>query len=288
LPLSLKTGVPMKITTIIADVRRERWHDTGLTWGLVPTMGALHEGHLSLVRLAKQQNDRVAASIFVNPKQFNNPADLAKYPRNPEADLDLLRAEGVDLVWAPPVGEVYPPGFQTTVTVEETSKPLEGASRPGHFAGVATVVAKLFNVFQPTRAYFGQKDAQQVAVIRQMVRDLVFNLDIVVGPTVRESDGLALSSRNVRLDPLSRAVAPVLYKALSSALEAWRQGERDANTLRTLMAQIVNAEPLAMIDYISAADPVTLAELHGPADHALLSMAVFFGDVRLIDNLTVE
>jgi pantoate--beta-alanine ligase len=278
----------MKFTTIIADVRRERWHDAGLSWGLVPTMGALHEGHLSLVRLAKQQNDRVAASIFVNPKQFNNPADLAKYPRNTEADLDMLRAEGDDLVWSPPVEEVYPPGFQTTVTVEETSKPLEGASRPGHFAGVATVVAKLFNVFQPTRAYFGQKDAQQVAVVKQMVRDLAFNLNIVVGPTVREPDGLALSSRNVRLDPPSRAAASVLYKALYSAREAWQQGEHDPDYLRSLMAQIVNAEPLAVIDYISAADPVTLDELHAPADRALLSMAVFFSDVRLIDNMTVE
>jgi pantoate--beta-alanine ligase len=278
----------MKFTTIIADVRRERWHDAGLSWGLVPTMGALHEGHLSLVRLAKQQNDRVAASIFVNPKQFNNPADLAKYPRNTGADLDMLRAEGVDLVWSPPVEEVYPPGFQTTITVEEVSKPLEGASRPGHFAGVATVVAKLFNVLQPTRAYFGQKDAQQVAVIKQMVRDLAFNLDIVVGPTVREPDGLALSSRNVRLDPPSRAAAPVLYKALHSAREAWQQGEHDPDYLRSLMAQIVNAEPLAVIDYISAADPVTLTELYAPADRALLSMAVFFGDVRLIDNMTVR
>jgi pantoate--beta-alanine ligase len=273
---------------MIADVRRERWADAALSWGLVPTMGALHEGHLSLVRLAKQQNDRVAASIFVNPKQFNNPADLEKYPRNLDADLDLLRAEGVDLVWAPPVEEVYPPGFQTTVSVEEVAKPLEGASRPGHFAGVATVVSKLFNVFQPTRAYFGQKDAQQVAVIRQMVRDLAFNLEIVVGTTVREPDGLALSSRNVRLDPPSRAAAPVLYKALSAARDAWGQGNHDADYLRSLMAQIVNAEPLAVIDYISAADPITLAELHGPADRALLSMAVFFGDIRLIDNLTVE
>jgi pantoate--beta-alanine ligase len=281
-------GMSMEFTTIIADVRRERWRDAGLSWGLVPTMGALHEGHLSLVRLAKQHNDRVAASIFVNPKQFNNPADLAKYPRNTEADLDMFRAEGVDLVWVPAADEVYPPGFQTTVTVEETSQPLEGASRPGHFAGVATVVAKLFNVFQPTRAYFGQKDAQQVAVIRQMVRDLAFNLEIVVGPTVREPDGLALSSRNVRLDPPSRAAAPVLYKALWSAREAWQQGERDPDYLRSLIAQSVNAEPLAVIDYISAADPVTLAELHAPAERALLSMAVFFGDVRLIDNMTVE
>lgn len=274
----------MKIASMIYDIRAMRWAVPGLTWGLVPTMGALHEGHLSLVRLARQRCDRVGVSIFVNPAQFNNPADLAKYPRTLDADLELLRAEGVDLVWAPPVEEVYPPGFQTWVTVEQVAQPLEGASRPGHFRGVATVVAKLFNVFQPDFAYFGQKDAQQVAVIRQMVRDLGFNLTIVAGPTVREPDGLAMSSRNVRLDPAQRAAAPVLCRALNAARQAWEQGERDADRLRALLAQIVSAEPLAVIDYVSVADPDTLDELHGAADRALLSMAVFFGEVRLIDN----
>ncbi len=272
----------------ISEVRAARWAGGLQSWGLVPTMGALHEGHLSLVRLAKAQNDRVAVSIFVNPRQFNNPADLAKYPRTLETDLALLDREGVDLVWMPPVEEVYPPGFQTTVTVEEVSRPLEGASRPGHFQGVATVVAKLFNVFQPTRAYFGQKDAQQVAVIRQMVRDLAFNLEIVVGPTVREADGLAMSSRNVRLNPAERAAAPVLYAALFGAAEAWRHGERDADRLREMMHRLIAGEPLARIDYVSAADPSTLEELHGPAESALLSMAVFIGETRLIDNVVVE
>jgi pantoate--beta-alanine ligase len=182
---------------------------------------------------------------------------------------------------------VYPPGFQTSVIVEEVSKPLEGASRPGHFKGVATVVAKLFNVFQPTRAYFGQKDAQQVAVIRQMVRDLNFNLELVVCPIVREPDGLAMSSRNSRLEEADRKAAVVLYHALSAAESAWRDGERDAGVLRRIMADTINAEPHAKVDYVSAADPITLTEIVGRADHQLLSMAVFLGDVRLIDNLVL-
>lgn len=277
----------MQVTSMISDVRAARWAEPGESWGLVPTMGALHEGHLSLVRLARQQNDRVGASIFVNPKQFNNPADLKKYPRTLETDLEMLREAGVDLVWTPPVEEVYPPGFQTTVSVEEVTKPLEGASRPGHFAGVATVVAKLFNVFQPTRAYFGQKDAQQVVVIKQMVRDLAFNLEIVVGQIVREPDGLAMSSRNVRLDTASRAAAPVLSRALWNAQQVWEGGDHNADSLRKLVAETINAEALAVIDYVSAADPVTLEELHGQVDRALLSLAVFFGDVRLIDNVVL-
>jgi pantoate--beta-alanine ligase len=278
----------MQVTSMIADVRATRWAEPGVSWGLVPTMGALHEGHLSLVRLARQQNDRVGVSIFVNPKQFNNPADLAKYPRTLETDLEMLREAGVDLVWTPPIEEVYPPGFQTTITVEEVTKPLEGASRPGHFAGVATVVAKLFNVFQPTRAYFGQKDAQQVVVIKQMVRDLAFNLEIVIGPIVREPDGLAMSSRNVRLDSASRAAAPVLYKALWNAQQVWEDSDHNADSLRMQVAETINMEPLAVIDYVSAADPVTLEELHGQVDRALLSLAVFFGDVRLIDNILLS
>lgn len=277
----------METVKTILQVRAARWRDPGPTWGLVPTMGALHEGHLSLVRLARAQNDRVGVSIFVNPTQFNNPDDLARYPRDLEADLAMLEREGVDLVWAPPVEEVYPAGFQTYVSVEQVTGPLEGASRPGHFRGVATVVAKLFNVFQPTRAYFGQKDAQQVVVIRQMARDLAFHLEIVVGETVREPDGLAMSSRNTRLDPAQRAAAPVLYRALDNARSAWNQGERSADVLLGLMVDELTREPLAVIDYVSAADPVTLEELHGPCERALLSMAVFFGEVRLIDNMVV-
>jgi len=274
----------MFVTKTIEDVRAHRWAEPGLSWGLVPTMGTLHEGHLSLVRRARAENDRVGASIFVNPIQFDRRADLEAYPRQLERDCALLEAEGVDLVWAPDEATVYPPGFQTYVTVEEVTKVLEGAARPGHFRGVTTVVAKLFNVFQPTRAYFGQKDAQQAAVIRQMVRDLAFNLEIVVCPIVREPDGLAMSSRNLLLKPEERPAALVLKRALDAARAAWETGERDGERLRAIMRAIIAAEPLARLDYVSAADPVTLAEIDGEASAALLSMAVFVGQVRLIDN----
>jgi len=274
----------MFVTKTIEDVRAHRWAEPGLSWGLVPTMGTLHEGHLSLVRRARAENDRVGASIFVNPIQFDRRADLEAYPRQLERDCALLEAEGVDLVWAPDEATVYPPGFQTYVTVEEVTKVLEGAARPGHFRGVTTVVAKLFNVFQPTRAYFGQKDAQQAAVIRQMARDLSFNLEIVVCPIVREPDGLAMSSRNLLLKPEERPAALVLKRALDAARAAWETGERDGERLRAIMRAIIAAEPLARLDYVSAADPVTLAEIDGEASAALLSMAVFVGQVRLIDN----
>jgi len=274
----------MFVTKTIEDVRARRWAEPGLSWGLVPTMGTLHEGHLSLVRRARAENDRVGASIFVNPIQFDRRADLEAYPRQLERDCALLEAEGVDLVWAPDEATVYPPGFQTYVTVEEVTKVLEGAARPGHFRGVTTVVAKLFNVFQPTRAYFGQKDAQQAAVIRQMARDLAFNLEIVVCPIVREPDGLAMSSRNLLLKPEERPAALVLKRALDAARAAWESGERDGERLRAIMRAIIAAEPLARLDYVSAADPVTLAEIDGEASAALLSMAVFVGQVRLIDN----
>ena len=274
----------MFVTKTIEDVRAHRWAEPALSWGLVPTMGTLHEGHLSLVRRARAENDRVGASIFVNPIQFDRRADLEAYPRQLERDCALLEAEGVDLVWAPDEATVYPPGFQTYVTVEEVTKVLEGAARPGHFRGVTTVVAKLFNVFQPTRAYFGQKDAQQAAVIRQMARDLSFNLEIVVCPIVREPDGLAMSSRNLLLKPEERPAALVLKRALDAARAAWETGERDGERLRAIMRAIIAAEPLARLDYVSAADPVTLAEIDGEASAALLSMAVFVGQVRLIDN----
>jgi pantoate--beta-alanine ligase len=278
----------LQIVQTIDEVRRARWQDPILTWGLVPTMGALHEGHLSLVRQARRENERVGVSIFVNPTQFDRPDDLTAYPRDEATDVRLLEAEGVDLVWTPSVDDVYPADFQTTVTVKEVTKPLEGAHRPGHFQGVATVVAKLFNVFEPTRAYFGQKDAQQVVVIRQMVRDLAFNVDIIACPIVREADGLALSSRNVRLGPDERQAATVLYRALQAARHQWQTGERDADTLRSTMQTVIDQEPLARVDYVSVADPLTLQELHGPTQQALLSMAVFIGEVRLIDNLTLD
>jgi pantoate--beta-alanine ligase len=248
-------------------------------------MGFLHAGHISLVERAREENDHVGVSIFVNPTQFAPAEDLAAYPRDLERDLTLLRQAGADLIWTPPVEEVYPPGFQTYVTVEEVTRPLEGAARPTHFRGVATVVAKLFNVFQPDRAYFGQKDAQQAVVIQQMVRDLHFPLEVVVCPIVREPDGLALSSRNVYLTPEQRAAAPVLNRALRAARDAWRAGEHDGERLREIMRGVLAAEPLARPDYVSAADPVTLAELGDASRGVLLSMAVRIGRARLIDNL---
>jgi pantoate--beta-alanine ligase len=250
-------------------------------------MGFLHAGHLSLVERAAAENDHVGVSIFVNPTQFGPAEDLTAYPRDIGRDLELLREAGADLVWTPPVEEVYPPGYQTYVAVEEVTKPLEGAARPTHFRGVATVVAKLFNVFQPDRAYFGQKDAQQVVVIRQMARDLDFPLEIVVCPIVREPDGLAMSSRNIYLTPEQRAAAPALYRALCAARDAWRAGEHDASRLRQIMAGVLAAEPLAEVEYVSAADPTTLVELDDAAAGALFSMAVRIGRARLIDNVLV-
>jgi pantoate--beta-alanine ligase len=250
-------------------------------------MGFLHAGHLSLVERAAAENDHVGVSIFVNPTQFGPAEDLTAYPRDIGRDLELLREAGADLVWTPPVEEVYPPGYQTYVAVEEVTKPLEGAARPTHFRGVATVVAKLFNVFQPDRAYFGQKDAQQVVVIRQMARDLDFTLEIVVCPIVREPDGLAMSSRNIYLTSEQRAAAPALYRALCAARDAWRAGEHDASRLRQIMAGVLAAEPLAEVEYVSAADPTTLVELDDAAAGALFSMAVRIGRARLIDNVLV-
>ncbi len=276
----------MNVVTTLAELRAVR---AGLPepLGLVPTMGYLHEGHLSLVRRARAECASVGVSIFVNPTQFGPHEDLATYPRDLERDLSLLRPEGVDVVWAPPVEEVYPACFQTYVTVEEVSRPLEGARRPGHFRGVATVVAKLFNAFQPQRAYFGQKDAQQVVVIRRMTKDLNFPVDLVVCPTVREPDGLAMSSRNTYLSPEERRAATVLYRSLTTARQAYAGGERRAEVLRQILSQVLAEEPMARPEYVSAADPETLEELSGPVERALLSMAVRIGKTVLIDNLTV-
>jgi pantoate--beta-alanine ligase len=277
----------MNVVNTIEEVRHYRWADPTLTWGFVPTMGTLHEGHLSLVRRARAENDRVVVSIFVNPIQFNRREDLDSYPRQVEQDCELLSLEGVDLVWAPDEAVMYPEGFQTYVNVQQITALLEGAARPGHFQGVTTVVAKLFSVCQPTRAYFGQKDAQQAAVIRQMVRDLAMNLDIVVCPIVREADGLAMSSRNLLLNPQERQAGLVLSRALQAARHEWESGNREADALRTTMESVIQQEPLARIDYVSVADPISLGELRERADHALLSMAVFVGSVRLIDNMVV-
>ncbi|MCB9418742.1 MAG: pantoate--beta-alanine ligase [Ardenticatenaceae bacterium] len=277
----------MIVTAKIEEVRAVRKQDKDENWGFVPTMGYLHEGHLSLVRRAREENGRVAVSIYVNPTQFAPTEDLASYPRDLERDLALLEAENVDLVFTPSDEMMYPPDFQTAVLLSHVTKPLEGAARPTHFAGVATVVAKLFNIVQPDRAYFGQKDAQQTVVLRQMVRDLNFNLELIVCPIVREPDGLAMSSRNKYLNPDERKAALVLSRALQWARIAFEEGERDANTLRRIMTDLIIAEPLARLAYVSAAHPETLVELERIEDKALLSMAVFIGKTRLIDNLII-
>lgn len=255
--------------------------------GLVPTMGYLHEGHLSLARQARKDCNSVAVSIFVNPAQFGPNEDLSKYPRDLERDLRMLESVGVDIVWTPTPEVMYPPGYQTWVEVQEVTRPLEGAQRPGHFRGVATVVTKLFNAVQPDKAYFGQKDAQQAAVIRQMTADLNFPVEIVVCPIVREPDGLAMSSRNVYLEPAQRQAATVLYRALHAAKAAYDAGERDAGRLRQTMKETLEAEPLAQMQYVSCADYQTLQELDTVSGTALLSMAVYFGRTRLIDNLVL-
>jgi pantoate--beta-alanine ligase len=254
--------------------------------GLVPTMGWLHDGHRSLIRRARTDNATTIATIFVNPRQFNEAADFQRYPRDEARDLAILAEEGVDLVFAPTVDEIYPPGFDTTVTVGDVAKPLEGAARPGHFDGVATVVAILFSLVGAERAYFGQKDAQQVMVIRQMARDLAIPTEVIACPTVRESDGLALSSRNVHLSQEDRAAAPVLRRALLAARGRWEAGERSADRLRDAMWEVLKAEPRATPAYVSVADGRTLAELDRVTDGqpALLSLAVRFGSTRLIDN----
>ena len=256
--------------------------------GLVPTMGYLHEGHLSLIRRAREDCEHVAVSIFVNPTQFGPKEDLSKYPRDLERDLSLIKPLGVDLVWLPTPEIMYPNGYQTWVEVEEVTRPLEGAMRPGHFRGVTTIVAKLFNAVQPQRAYFGQKDAQQAAVIRQMTRDLNFPIEIVICPIVRERDGLAMSSRNVYLEPEQRKAATVLYRALNAARNVYDNGERDAEKLRQMMREVIASEPLAQMQYVSCADYDTLQELETVTGKTLLSMAVFMGKTRLIDNLVLE
>lgn len=256
------------------------------TVGLVPTMGFLHEGHLSLIRQAREECDHVVVSIFVNPTQFGKNEDLSKYPRDIDRDLKLIEPL-TDLVWMPTAEIMYPQGYQTWVEVEAITSPLEGAMRPGHFKGVTTVVAKLFNGVQPHKAYFGQKDAQQVAVIRQMVRDLNFPLEIVVCPIVREPDGLAMSSRNVYLDPEQRKAATVLFRSLSAAKDLFENGERDADKIRGEMKEVLASEPLAEVQYVSCADYDTLEELGEIKGKALLSMAVFIGKTRLIDNFVL-
>ncbi|MGB2798814.1 MAG: pantoate--beta-alanine ligase [Dehalococcoidia bacterium] len=276
----------MKVVTTVAEMKRLRSQLSG-SIGLVPTMGYLHEGHLELVRQARLENLTVVASIFVNPAQFGRGEDLATYPRDPERDLELLEDERVGVVFMPSDLDMYPEGYSTWVEVEKVTERLEGAYRRGHFRGVATVVAKLFNIVQPHRAYFGQKDAQQLAVIKKMVSDLNMNLDIVAVPTVRESDGLAMSSRNTYLNPEERKAALVLWKALCLAQELWDKGERNAERLRQEMTSLIESESLANIEYISTTDTDSLEELGDIDRSALVSLAVMIGKTRLIDNITL-
>ncbi|HUU41024.1 MAG TPA: pantoate--beta-alanine ligase [Desulfatiglandales bacterium] len=278
----------MDVSSSIADIRRWRWAEPLAVWGFVPTMGFLHEGHLSLVRKARQENDRVSVSIFVNPIQFNDPNDLAAYPYDIDRDLNMLKEIGVDLVWTPTPDIVYPNSYETFVDVEKVTQRLEGAARPGFFRGVTTVVAKLFNVFQPHRTYFGQKDAQQAIVIKRMVEDLNFNIEVIVCPTIREADGLAMSSRNTRLSPTARQKATCLYHALCAARDLFEQGERDAERLKSTMTRTIESTDTARLDYVSVAHPDTLEELKVIQDRALLSLAVFLDEVRLIDNIILE
>ena len=276
----------MRTVITLTDLHSIR-HSLAGTVGLVPTMGYLHEGHLSLIRRAREESDHVVVSIFVNPTQFGPREDLSSYPRDLERDLSLIEPLGTDLVWIPTAEIMYPKGYQTWVEVETVTRPLEGAMRPGHFRGVTTVVAKLFNGVQPHKAYFGQKDAQQVAVIRQMTRDLNFLIEIVVCPIVREPDGLAMSSRNVYLDAEERKAATVLYRSLNGAKNLYENGERDAETLRLFMREVLATELLAQMQYVSCADYDTLEELETVTGKALLSLAVYVGKTRLIDNLVL-
>jgi len=276
----------MKVVETIEEMRKLRQKLTEPV-GFVPTMGYLHEGHMTLARQAKAENSSVVVSIFVNPTQFGPQEDFNKYPRDPQRDLAMLEKEKTDVVFMPSVAEMYPPRFNSWVEVSKVTDRLEGATRPGHFRGVATVVAKLFNIVQPTRAYFGQKDAQQVIVIKKMATELNMNLEIVTVPTVREPDGLAMSSRNIYLNPKERQAAIVLYQALSLAQKLWSQGETDAKRLRQEMTTLIQKEPRADIDYVSIADPETLEELDAVKAGAIVSLAVKIGKTRLIDNIVL-
>jgi len=277
----------MKVVTNLEELYQYR-QTLNNPLGFVPTMGYLHEGHLSLVRAAKAACPSVAVSIFVNPTQFGPTEDLAAYPRDLERDLALLEAEGVDLVWTPTSEVMYPQGFQTWVEVTEATQPLEGKMRPGHFKGVATVVAKLFNAVQPQHAFFGQKDAQQAVVIQRMVQDLNMPIELHICPILREPDGLAMSSRNTYLSPVERQAALVLSRSLKAGQAAFERGERDARKIKQTVLAVLEAEPLARVQYVSCADPFSLQELTDKSEQMLVSMAVYIGKTRLIDNIILK
>ncbi|MBI2831706.1 MAG: pantoate--beta-alanine ligase [Chloroflexi bacterium] len=277
----------MKVIQTIAEMRKLRQRLLEPV-GFVPTMGYLHEGHLTLVRKAKEKNASAVVSIFVNPTQFGPQEDFEKYPRDTERDLAMLKTAKTDAVFMPSAEEMYPANSVTWVDVKKITEHLEGAARPGHFRGVATVVAKLFNIVQPDRAYFGQKDAQQVLVVKRMVADLNMNIEVIAVPTVREPDGLAMSSRNIYLNPEQRKAATVLYRALNHVLELWSEGERNPARLRRHMLDVLRSEPLAVVEYVSVADPETLEEMETAKPGGLVSMAVRVGKTRLIDNMVLE
>jgi pantoate--beta-alanine ligase len=281
-PAAAPAGV-LRIVRTRAELR-EALDDAPRPVGLVPTMGWLHDGHRALIQQARAESATTVVSIFVNPRQFGDPSDLEQYPRSEARDVALCTEEGVDLVFAPSVEEVYPPGFDTSVKVGAIAEPLEGAARPGHFDGVATVVAILFDLVGAERAYFGQKDAQQLLVIRRMALDLALPTEVIGCPTVREPDGLAMSSRNVHLSAEERAAAPVIHRALMAGRAGWQAGERSADAIRSAIQAVLESEPLAEPEYVSVADGETLRELDRVDGAALLSTAVRFGSTRLIDN----
>ena len=260
----------------------------GQSVGFVPTMGFLHEGHLSLVRAAKAQTDRTVVSVFVNPTQFGPGEDLDRYPRDLARDRALLEREGVDVLFCPSREEMYPAGFRTSVEVRGLQDRLCGRTRTGHFAGVATVVLKLFEIVRPDAAFFGQKDAQQAVLLRRMALDLNLDLEVRVRPTVREKDGLALSSRNGYLSPEERAAAPVLFRSLERARELYEAGERDAGRIGEAVSGVIAGEPLAAVEYVEVVDPAELLPLERIESGALVALAVRFGATRLIDNILIQ
>lgn len=285
-----RDGYFMEITGKIDEVRRKvkEWRNQGLSVGLVPTMGYLHEGHKSLIDRAVAENDRVVVSDFVNPIQFGAGEDLATYPRDIEADKRLCGQAGAHLIFHPQPAEMYAPDFSTYVEMQEVSEGLCGKTRPTHFRGVCTVVCKLFHIVMPDRAYFGQKDAQQLAVIRRMVRDLDMDIQIVGCPIIREPDGLAKSSRNTYLNEEERKAALVLSKAVFHGQDMMEKGERDAGTILSSMKKLIEAEPLAKIDYVEMVDADTIAPLAKAQGRVLTAMAVYIGSTRLIDNFIME
>lgn len=280
----------MNIVETIAQVRAQvrNWKSDGLTVGFVPTMGYLHEGHLSLIERARRENDRVVVSIFVNPTQFGPNEDLASYPRDLERDAALCEGVGTDLIFHPEPSEMYPQGFCSYVDMDVLTQELCGLSRPVHFRGVCTVVSKLFHIVQPDRAYFGEKDAQQLAVIRRMVQDLNMDLEIIGCPIVREADGLAKSSRNTYLSPEERKAALVLSRSIFLGKQLVEQGETDAGKVITAMTELISAEPLARIDYVKTVDLLTMQQIEVLDRPFLTAIAVYIGKTRLIDNFMME